>query len=112
MELRSLDNDLGMQMQLLEELREKQKQEVKLLEELEGLKGILRSEKQNLMEVSSDRDKLRSLCDQKDFALQVLGYAFEISFPIVAHFYLVRSVLVLIGCFIGETEHGSDVGDA
>ncbi|KAG5534424.1 hypothetical protein RHGRI_022523 [Rhododendron griersonianum] len=57
---------------LLEERRETQKREAKLEEELEGLKAILRSEKQNLMEVTSDRDKLRSLCDRKDSALQVL----------------------------------------
>ncbi|XP_058180550.1 kinesin-like protein KIN-14I [Rhododendron vialii] len=55
---------------LLEERRETQKREAKLEEELEGLKAILRSEKQNLMEVTSDRDKLRSLCDRKDSALQ------------------------------------------
>ncbi|KAF7134580.1 hypothetical protein RHSIM_Rhsim08G0024500 [Rhododendron simsii] len=67
--LRNFSN-LGMQMQLLEERRETQKREAKLQEELEGLKAILRSEKQNLMEVASDRDKLRSLCDRKDSALQ------------------------------------------
>ncbi|CAL5365981.1 unnamed protein product [Camellia sinensis] len=55
---------------LLEELNEKQMHEVRLQEELEGLKDFLRSEKQNLMEVTSDRDQLRSLCDKKDSAHQ------------------------------------------
>ncbi|KDP24905.1 hypothetical protein JCGZ_24283 [Jatropha curcas] len=56
--------------QLLEELREKQRQEAKLQEELEGLKDSLRFEKQNLIEVASDRDRLRSMCAEKDAALQ------------------------------------------
>ncbi|KAL6959761.1 Kinesin-like protein KIN-14E [Sarracenia purpurea var. burkii] len=56
--------------QLLEEIHEKQKQEARLEEELESLKEILRSEEKNLAEVTFDRDKLRSLCDQKDSALQ------------------------------------------
>ncbi|KAB5534879.1 hypothetical protein DKX38_017965 [Salix brachista] len=56
--------------QLLEELHEKQNQEVKLQEELEGLKDSLRSEKQNLTEVEYDRDRLKSLCAEKDAALQ------------------------------------------
>ncbi|KAJ6417450.1 hypothetical protein OIU84_003214 [Salix udensis] len=56
--------------QLLEELHEKQNQEVKLQEELEGLKDSLRSEKQNLTEVECDRDRLKSLCAEKDAALQ------------------------------------------
>uniref|UniRef100_A0A5B7AQB9 Kinesin-like calmodulin-binding protein n=1 Tax=Davidia involucrata TaxID=16924 RepID=A0A5B7AQB9_DAVIN len=56
--------------QLLEDFREKQKQEVKMQEELEGLKDLLRSEKQNLTEVTCERDKLRSLCNAKDSELQ------------------------------------------
>ncbi|TXG59215.1 hypothetical protein EZV62_013788 [Acer yangbiense] len=55
---------------LLEELHEKKKQEVKLQEELEGMKDLLRSEKQKLAKVTSDRDELRSLCDEKDIDLQ------------------------------------------
>ncbi|RVW78887.1 Kinesin-like protein KIN-14E [Vitis vinifera] len=39
-------------------------------EELEGLKDSLISEKQILTEVICDRDKLRSLCDERDSALQ------------------------------------------
>ncbi|KAM1174125.1 hypothetical protein ACFX13_027373 [Malus domestica] len=56
--------------QLLEELREKQKQEANMQEELESLKQSLESEKQNLTEVRCDHDRLRSLCDEKDMALQ------------------------------------------
>ncbi|XP_043815036.1 kinesin-like protein KIN-14E isoform X3 [Manihot esculenta] len=55
---------------LSEELHEKQMQEVKLQEELEGLKDTLRFEKQKLAEVSSDRDRLRSICAEKDTALE------------------------------------------
>ncbi|KAM7529462.1 hypothetical protein LguiB_032872 [Lonicera macranthoides] len=56
--------------QLEEDLRGKKKQEENMLEELENLKDILGSEKQNLAELTSDRDKLRSLCNEKDSALQ------------------------------------------
>lgn len=56
---------------MLEELHEKRKQEAKMLEELEDLKESLRSGKKNLVEVMSDRDRLKSLCDEKDRALQV-----------------------------------------
>ncbi|XP_058073306.1 kinesin-like protein KIN-14I [Magnolia sinica] len=55
---------------LLDELRQKQKEEVEMQEELEGLKDSLQSEKQNLNEVICDRDKLRALCDEKDSSLQ------------------------------------------
>ncbi|XP_059645600.1 kinesin-like protein KIN-14E [Cornus florida] len=56
--------------QLLEDLHEKEKQELVLQEELEGLKDFLRSEKQNLTEVTCERDKFRSLCDEKDLVLR------------------------------------------
>ncbi|XP_020220804.1 kinesin-like protein KIN-14I [Cajanus cajan] len=56
--------------QLLVKLREKQKQEDEMLQELEGLKESLKADKQSLAEVTNDRDKLRSLCDEKDKALQ------------------------------------------
>ncbi|BBH08140.1 ZWICHEL kinesin-like calmodulin-binding protein [Prunus dulcis] len=56
--------------QLLEELREKQKQEAKLQEDLESLKKSLTFEKQNVTEVTSEHDRLRSSCDEKDKALQ------------------------------------------
>ncbi|GAV64881.1 Kinesin domain-containing protein/FERM_M domain-containing protein/MyTH4 domain-containing protein/FERM_N domain-containing protein [Cephalotus follicularis] len=55
---------------LREELHEKQNQESKLQEELEGLKVSLKYEKQNLVEVTSDLDKLQILCSEKDTALQ------------------------------------------
>ncbi|KAJ4844909.1 Kinesin-like protein KIN-14E [Turnera subulata] len=55
---------------LMEELHEKQDQEMKLQEELEGLRNSLRSEKENLVEVSSDLDRLQLLCAEKDSALQ------------------------------------------
>lgn len=56
---------------MFEDLREKQKQEVVLQEELETVKDILRSEKQNLAEVVADCDEVRSLCNEKDSTLQV-----------------------------------------
>jgi hypothetical protein len=56
---------------LLEDLRDKQKQEVKIQEDLEELKESLRSDKQSLAKVTCDRDRLRSRCDEKDKALQV-----------------------------------------
>lgn len=57
--------------QLLEELRVKQRQEEKMQEELDGLKESLKADKQNLDSVTSDRDRLRSLCYEKDKELQV-----------------------------------------
>ncbi|GMI68275.1 ZWICHEL, KINESIN-LIKE CALMODULIN-BINDING PROTEIN, POTATO KINESIN-LIKE CALMODULIN-BINDING PROTEIN [Hibiscus trionum] len=56
--------------QLLGELHEKQKQELKTQEELECLKNALRKEKEDLMEVKLERDRIRSLCEEKDAALQ------------------------------------------
>jgi len=56
---------------LLEELRVKQRQEEKMQEELDGLKASLKADKQNLDFVTSDRDRLRSLCNEKDKELQV-----------------------------------------
>ncbi|XP_010270632.1 PREDICTED: kinesin-like calmodulin-binding protein homolog isoform X2 [Nelumbo nucifera] len=56
--------------QLAEELHEKERQEIKLREELELLKDSIRSEKQSLAEIICDRDRLISLCDEKDSALQ------------------------------------------
>jgi len=55
----------------LEELHTKKKQEIERLEELEGLKESLQSERQSLKEIISDRDKLKRLCEEKDSALQV-----------------------------------------
>lgn len=56
---------------MLEDLRDKQKQELKIQEDLEELKESLRSDKQSLAKVTCDRDRLRSWCDEKDKALQV-----------------------------------------
>ncbi|TKY58426.1 Kinesin calmodulin-binding protein-like [Spatholobus suberectus] len=56
--------------QLLEELRVKQKQEEKMQEELDGLKESVKADKQNLDAVTSDRDRLISLCNEKDKELQ------------------------------------------
>ena len=53
------------------ELQEKQKQELKTQEELECLKNALRKEKDDLVVVMFDRDGIRSLCEEKDIALQV-----------------------------------------
>ncbi|KAL9328352.1 hypothetical protein ACSQ67_003355 [Phaseolus vulgaris] len=57
--------------QLLEKLREKQKEEEEMLQEIDGLKKSLKADKQSLAEVTGDRDKLRSLCYEKDKELQV-----------------------------------------
>ncbi|KAI4314690.1 hypothetical protein L6164_027576 [Bauhinia variegata] len=56
--------------QLVEELREKQKLEEKMQEELDGLRECLEANKQNLEEVLSDCDRLKSLCNEKDKAFQ------------------------------------------
>lgn len=61
---------------MLEELREKQEQEVKLREELEGMKESLRSEKESMVEVQSNLDKIRLVCNEKDRALQVSEVSF------------------------------------
>lgn len=63
-------------LQLLEELREKQKQEAKMQEDLDNLKQSLASEKQNMSEVAGDRNRLKSFCDDKDKALQVSVMSF------------------------------------
>ena len=57
--------------QLQKDLHEMQKQELEMKEDLEGLKGRLRSEKNYLEEIICERDKLRNLCDEKDSAIQV-----------------------------------------
>ncbi|KAH6799336.1 kinesin-like calmodulin-binding protein [Perilla frutescens var. frutescens] len=67
---KSLEESENKVNQLQEDLHEKQKQELKMKEDLEGLKGILRSEKKYLEEITCERDKLRNLCDEKDSAIQ------------------------------------------
>ncbi|PIN12565.1 Kinesin (KAR3 subfamily) [Handroanthus impetiginosus] len=67
---KSLEESQNKANKLQEDLHEKQKQELKMKEDLETLKGVLRSEKQYLMEIICERDKLRTLIDEKDSALQ------------------------------------------
>lgn len=70
--------------QMQEDLHEKQKQELKTKEDLESLKGILRSEKKYLEEIICERDKLRTLCDEKDSALQVIIFSKELHLILTA----------------------------
>ncbi|XP_043714190.1 kinesin-like protein KIN-14I isoform X1 [Telopea speciosissima] len=56
--------------QLMEELRGEQKKEIEIQEELELVKQSLRSEKQSVAEVTFECNKLRSLCEEKENALQ------------------------------------------
>ncbi|KAK3143436.1 hypothetical protein QOZ80_4AG0300290 [Eleusine coracana subsp. coracana] len=56
--------------QLWEDLQLKTKQETKMQEELEGLRDTLQSERQHFTEVKSELDKLKSLCAEKESALQ------------------------------------------
>ncbi|KAL2247148.1 kinesin-like protein KIN-14I [Sesamum indicum] len=67
---KSLEESENKVNQLQEDLHEKQKQELKMKEDLESLKSILRSEKHYLEEIICECDKLRTLCDEKDSALQ------------------------------------------
>ncbi|XP_039124064.1 kinesin-like protein KIN-14I isoform X2 [Dioscorea cayenensis subsp. rotundata] len=55
---------------LSEELHAKQKHEAELQEELDALRDTLQSEIHNLREVISDRDRLKTLCDEKESLLQ------------------------------------------
>ncbi|XP_010928759.1 kinesin-like protein KIN-14I isoform X2 [Elaeis guineensis] len=57
---------------VFEELHAKQKQELEMQEELQGLENTLQSERQKLQEVINDRDKLKALCSEKDSALQAV----------------------------------------
>ncbi|VFQ75522.1 unnamed protein product [Cuscuta campestris] len=56
--------------ELLEDSKEREKQELKIKEEIESLKGNLRSEKQSFAAVACDRDKFKSLYEEKDSELQ------------------------------------------
>ncbi|KAJ0988105.1 hypothetical protein J5N97_006461 [Dioscorea zingiberensis] len=55
---------------LAEELHTKQKHEMEMQEELDALRDSLQSEMQNLKEVISDRDRLKTLCDERESSLQ------------------------------------------
>ncbi|CAH2042982.1 unnamed protein product [Thlaspi arvense] len=57
---------------LMDELQEKSQQEVILREEVEAIRNSLELERKNLMEVILDRDKLKSLCDEKGTTIQTL----------------------------------------
>ncbi|GER37044.1 kinesin-like protein [Striga asiatica] len=67
---KSLEESENKVNQLQEQLHEKQNQELKMKEDFESLKGMLRSEKRYLEEVISERDKLRASCEDKESALQ------------------------------------------
>ena len=56
---------------LKEELHEKQKKQEEMQDELKGLKESLKACIQSIVEVSSDRDRLRSFCIEIDEALEV-----------------------------------------
>ncbi|KAK1349198.1 kinesin-like calmodulin-binding protein [Heracleum sosnowskyi] len=56
--------------QLREALRDKQEQEEIMQNEMEGLKYMLNSERENLVAVTCNRDELRSLYDEKNLAFQ------------------------------------------
>ncbi|KAH0453163.1 hypothetical protein IEQ34_017487 [Dendrobium chrysotoxum] len=55
---------------LMEELHAKKNCEARMQEELERLKSSLQSEKENLQEIINERDKLKTLYNEKVFALQ------------------------------------------
>ncbi|KAF8049664.1 hypothetical protein N665_2159s0015 [Sinapis alba] len=57
---------------LMDELREKHLQEVTLREELEAMRSNLEPERKKMWEVTLDRDKLKSLCDEKETTIQTL----------------------------------------
>ncbi|KAI0502235.1 hypothetical protein KFK09_017182 [Dendrobium nobile] len=55
---------------LLEELHAKEKREIEMQEELEGLRDSLQAGKENLQEIINERDKLKTLYDEKEADLQ------------------------------------------
>eukprot|EP01018_Ginkgo_biloba_P032013 Gb_25781 [translate_table: standard] len=57
--------------QLSEELRIRERKEIEIQEELEGLKDSLQAERGTLSEVVQDRDKFRALFEEKEAALQM-----------------------------------------
>lgn len=56
---------------MMDELQEKNQIEVTLREELETIRKSLELERKNLLEVTLNRDKLKSLCDEKETTIQV-----------------------------------------
>lgn len=67
---KAVEDSQRMADQLMEKLHEKQIQEEETLQELEGLKESLETSKNSLAEVTNDRDRLTSLCSEKDNELQ------------------------------------------
>ncbi|KAJ7544255.1 hypothetical protein O6H91_09G070900 [Diphasiastrum complanatum] len=57
--------------QLAAELRDRDKKETDMIEELEGLKDRLQTERETLVDVTQEREKLCKLVEEKDSALQV-----------------------------------------
>lgn len=55
----------------MDELQEKNQQEVIFGEELEAIRNGMEVERKKLLEVTLERDKLRSLCDEKGTTIQV-----------------------------------------
>ncbi|KAG9154693.1 hypothetical protein Leryth_019043 [Lithospermum erythrorhizon] len=70
---RALDESQKRANQLQEDLLERKQQEFRMQEELEVLRDVLSTERKNLTEVISDRDKFRSLCDENDSALETVA---------------------------------------
>lgn len=55
----------------MDELKEKNQEEVTLREEFEAIRISLELERKKMLEVTLDRDKLKSLCDEKGTTIQV-----------------------------------------
>ncbi|XP_024529488.1 kinesin-like protein KIN-14I [Selaginella moellendorffii] len=67
---RLLDESQKKADQLAGELREKDKRQTSLLEELEGFKDRLRAEQQTVTDITQEREKLRKAVEEKETALQ------------------------------------------
>ena len=66
---------------MAEELRGKEKKERQVQEELEGLKDSLYAEEKAITELTEEREKLRKLLEEKEFALVVnLFFSLDISY--------------------------------
>lgn len=86
-------------LQLLEDLHDKQRQEAVMKEELESLNDMLRSEKQNMAEVVTDRDKMRLLCHEKDSELQVNMIKFGLNSCLYFWFLVMKLVTCRLCCW-------------
>lgn len=74
-------------------------------EELESLKDNLRSEKNYLAAVTSDRDKLRSQCEEKNSELQVVVKT--ITFLYHANFAHDLDIHIHTRIYHGDTPHAA-----